>query len=142
MKQLEITFSRRGNIYRFLFFIKIISVGGEKMFVLNVLSQNNIFKATGMTVEQIINTDFEDIDNHIAKRVGHRITEYILDERLASQEQVYSEAERFITMDEVDKELGKHDRRKSRFIRKIFKISSINLYFSSFSVIIILDRCI
>ncbi len=88
------------------------------MFILNAKSQKNIFMATGMTVEQIIDTDFEDIDAHIAKRVGHKITEYILDERLTGRGQVYSEAERFLVMDEVDKELEKHDRRKSAFVRK------------------------
>lgn len=88
------------------------------MFTLNKNSQENIFDATGMTVEQIVDMDFEDIDAHIAKRVGHAITEYIIDDRLASRGQVYSETERFLTMDEVDKELRKHDRRKSAFIRK------------------------
>lgn len=71
-----------------------------------------------MTVQQIIDADFEDIDAYIAKRVGHKITEYILDESLAGRGQVYSEAERFLVIDEVDKELEKHDRRKSAFVRK------------------------
>ncbi|MCD7835201.1 MAG: hypothetical protein LUG83_00780 [Lachnospiraceae bacterium] len=88
------------------------------MYGLNATSRKNIYEATGMTVEQIIDTDFEDIDAHIAKRVGHKIEKYIIDERLASRGQVYSETERFLHMDEVDKGLERHDRRKSAFVRK------------------------
>lgn len=88
------------------------------MYTLGTNSKKNILEATGMTVEQIIDMDFEDIDAHIGKKVGHKITEYIIDDRLASRGQVYSQTERFINMDEVDKGLKKHDRRKSAFVRK------------------------
>lgn len=88
------------------------------MFTLNEKSRKSIYKATGMTVEQIIDMDFEDIDAHIGKQAGHKIKKYIIDDRLASRGQVYSEMERFIHMDEVDKGLRKHDRRKSAFVRK------------------------
>ena len=71
-----------------------------------------------MTVEQIINMDFDEIDAHIGKKIGHKITEYIMDESLVGRGQVYSETKRFIHMDEVDKGLKKHDRRKSTFVRK------------------------
>ena len=88
------------------------------MFTLNQISKRNIFDATGLTVEQIRDMDFEDIDANIAKRVGHPITEYIIDDSLAGRGQVYSDTDRFLTMDEVDKGLGGHDRRKSAFVRK------------------------
>lgn len=88
------------------------------MYTLDVETQNNIFKATGMTVEQIVDTDFDEIDAHIAKKVGHKITEYIMEDSLAGRGQVYSETERFLHMDEVDKGLKRHDRRKSAFVRK------------------------
>lgn len=88
------------------------------MFTLDGKSQENIYKATGMTVEQIIDADFEEIDAHISKRVGHKITDYIMEDSLAGRGQVYSEAERFLNMDEVDKGLKEHDRRKSAFVRK------------------------
>lgn len=71
-----------------------------------------------MTVEQIGDMDFEDIDARIGKKVGHKITEYIIDDALASRGQVYSQTDRFINMDEVDKGLKKHDKRKSAFVRK------------------------
>ena len=73
------------------------------MYTLDAKSRENIFEATGMTVEQIIDMDFDEIDAHIGKKVGHKVRKYIIDERLASRGQVYSEAERFLRMDEVDK---------------------------------------
>lgn len=88
------------------------------MYTLDASSKKNILEATGMTVEQIIDMDFEEIDVRIGKKVGHKITEYIIDDRLATRGQVYSQTERFINMDEVDKGLKKHDRRKSAFVRK------------------------
>lgn len=88
------------------------------MFTFDEESRENILKTTGMTVEQIIDMDFEDIDVYIGKNVGHKITKYILDERLASRGQVYSETERFLSMEEIDKGLRKHDKRKSAFVRK------------------------
>ncbi len=88
------------------------------MYGLNATSRKNIHEVTGMTVEQIVDMDFEDIDACIAKKVGHKIREYIIDERLANRGQVYSETTRFLHMDDVDKGLKKHDRRKSPFIRK------------------------
>lgn len=87
------------------------------MYTLDAKSQENIFEATGMTVEQIIDMDFEDIDDYIGKKVGHKIEKYIIDERFTSRGQVYSETKRFLYMDEVDKGLKKHDRRKSEFIK-------------------------
>jgi hypothetical protein len=88
------------------------------MYTLDAKTRENIFKATGMTVEQIIDTDFDEIDAHIGRKVGHKITEYIMDDSLASRGQIYSETERFLYMDEVDKGLKKYDRRKSAFVRK------------------------
>ena len=88
------------------------------MHTLDAKSRENIYEATGMTVEQIIDMDFEDIDAHIGKKVGHKITEYIIDECLAVRGQPYSETGRFLRMDEVDKGLKKHDRRKSAFVRR------------------------
>ena len=88
------------------------------MYTLDAKSRENIFEATGMTVEQIIDTDFEDIDAHIGKRVGHKINDYIMDEKLASRGHAYFETGRFLHMDEVDKGLKKHDRRKSTFVKK------------------------
>ena len=88
------------------------------MYTLNAKSRENIFKATGMTVEQIIDTDFDEIDAHIGRKVGHKISAYIMDDSLSGRGQVYSETERFLHMDEVDKGLKKHDRRKSSFVRK------------------------
>lgn len=83
------------------------------MYTLNANSKRSIFETTGMTVEQIGNMDFEDIDAHIGKKVGHKIAEYIIDDALASRGQVYSQTDRFINMDEVNKGLKKHNRRKS-----------------------------
>lgn len=88
------------------------------MYTLGKSSKKNILEATGMTVEQIIDMDFEDIDAHIGVKVGHKITEYLIDDSLVTRGQVYSQTERFINMDEVDKGLKKHDRRKSAFVRK------------------------
>lgn len=88
------------------------------MYALNADSKKSIFEATGMTVEQIIDMDFDDIDARIGKKIGHKITGYIIDDALASRGQVYSQIDRFINMDEVDKGLSEHDRRKSAFIRK------------------------
>ncbi|MCM1038818.1 MAG: hypothetical protein NC434_05790 [Ruminococcus sp.] len=88
------------------------------MFTLDAKSRENIFKTTGMTVEQIIDMDFEDIDARIGEKIGHKIKKYIIDESVVSRGQVYSETERFLYMDEVDKGLKKHDGRKSAFVRK------------------------
>ena len=90
------------------------------MFRLNKKSQESVYEATGLTVDQIADMDFDEIDASIAKRVGHVITDYILDDSLASRGQVYSETKRFLRMDEVDKGLEKHDRRKSSFIKTRF----------------------
>lgn len=88
------------------------------MYTLNANSKRNILETTGMTVEQIGDMNFEDIDARIGRKVGHKITEYIIDDALASRGQVYSQTDRFINMDEVDKGLKKHDKRKSAFVRK------------------------
>lgn len=88
------------------------------MYTLDASSKKNILDTVGMTVEQIFDTDFEDIDAHIGKKVGHRITEYITDDNLVGRGQVYSETGRFLNMDETDKGLKEHDRRKSAFVRK------------------------
>lgn len=88
------------------------------MYTLDAKSRQNILEATGMTVEQITDMDFEDIDVHISKKVGHKIKEYVIEERLAGRGQVYSETKRFLHMDEADKGLKKHDRRKSAFVRR------------------------
>jgi hypothetical protein len=90
----------------------------KNMFTLDAKSRKSIFETTGMTVEQIIDTDFEDLDAQIAKKVGHKIKGYIKNESLISRGQVYAEMERFLRMDEVDKGLKKHDGRKSAFVRK------------------------
>lgn len=89
------------------------------MYNLDAKSRENIFEATGMTVEQIIDMDFEDIDAHIEKKIGHKIKKYIIDERLAGRGQVYSETDRFLHMEEADKGLKKHDRRKSPFVKRV-----------------------
>ena len=88
------------------------------MYTLDASSKENILEATGLTVEQITDMDFEEIDAHIGKKVGHKITEYLVSDILATRGQVYSQTKRFINMDEVDKGLKKHDRRKSAFVRK------------------------
>lgn len=103
------------------YYIAMAPVGdwrGRTMYTLDAKSRENIFEATGMTVEQINDMDFEDIDAHIGKKVGHKIKKYIIDESLASRGQVYSDMKRFLYNDEVDKGLKKHDRRKSAFVRK------------------------
>ena len=88
------------------------------MYTLDAKSRENIYESTGMTVEQIIDMDFEDIDAHIGRKMGHKITEYIMEEGLVGRGQVYSATERFLHMSEVDKGLKKHDGRKSAFVRK------------------------
>lgn len=88
------------------------------MYTLDAKSRENIFEATGMTVEQIADMDFGDIDAHIGKKVGHKIKEYSMDGALTGRGQVYSEMRRFLHIDEADKGLKKHDRRKSPFVRK------------------------
>lgn len=90
----------------------------KEMFKLNGKSRRNIYETTGMTVEQIINMDFEDIDKHIGEKVGHKIKDYIRNDILMNRGQVYAETERFLHMNEIDKGLRKHDRRKSAFVRK------------------------
>lgn len=90
----------------------------SKMFTLGAKSRKNIYETTGMTVEQIINSDFDEIDAKIGEKVGHKISDYIRNENLISRGQVYAETGRFLYIDQVDKELGKHDRRKSKFVRK------------------------
>ena len=91
---------------------------GKIMFVLNSKSQDNIYETTGLTVEQIADMDFSDIDASISKKVKHAISDYILDERLLGRGQVYAYKKRFITMEEVDRKLRQNDRRKSPFVRK------------------------
>ena len=88
------------------------------MFTLSAKSCKNIYETTGMTVEQIKNMDFEDIDIRIGKKIGHRIKDYIINDSLISRGQVYAETGRFLHMDIVDKGLKKHDKRKSRIIKK------------------------
>lgn len=88
------------------------------MYALNAKSRQGILETTGMTVEEIIDMDFTDIDEKIAQKVKHKITEYVMDESLVGRGQVYSETRRLIEMQEVDKELRKNDRRKSAFVKK------------------------
>lgn len=90
----------------------------SKMFTLGEKSRENIYETTGMTVEQIMNSDFEEIDAKIGEKVGHKISGYIKNGSLISCGSVYAETGRFLYIDQVDKELGKHDRRKSKFVRK------------------------
>lgn len=49
----------------------------KNMFTLDAKSRKSIFETTGMTVEQIIDTDFEDLDAQIAKKVGHKIKDIL-----------------------------------------------------------------
>lgn len=88
------------------------------MYSLNSKSRQGILEATGMTVEQIKDMDFTEIDEKIAHRAKHKITKYIMDYSLVGRGQVYAETRRLIDIQEVDKELRKNDRRKSAFVRK------------------------
>ena len=85
---------------------------------MNEKSKKYIYETTGLTIEQIKNTDFEDLDVLIGKRNGRKIKGYIINDNLISRGQVYAEKERFLYMDEVDKGLKKHDRRKSAFVKR------------------------
>ena len=97
---------------------KIHLQGDKDMFGLSKRSRQSVLDATGMTVEQIVNSDFDVIDEHIGRKVGHKISEYILDDMRAARGQVYASEKRFLSMDDVDKRLKKNDKRKSRFTRK------------------------
>ena len=81
------------------------------MVTLNEKSRKGIFESTGMNVEQIIDTDFDEIDAIIGKKIGHKITEYMTGDNFIGRGQVYAETGRFLYMDEVDKGLRKNDRR-------------------------------
>ena len=73
---------------------------------------------TGMTVEQIIDSDFEEIDSRIAQKVGHEIKDYLIDDGLSVRGQIYAMEGRLLSMNEMDEGLARHDRRKSPFVRK------------------------
>lgn len=88
------------------------------MYSLNSKSRRGILETTGMTVEQIRDMDFAEIDEKIGHKVKHKITKYVMDESLVGRGQVYAETRRLIDIQEVDKELRKNDRRKSAFVRK------------------------
>lgn len=88
------------------------------MYSLNSKSRQSILETTGMSVEQIRDMDFAEIDEKIGHKVKHKIKKYIMDDSLVGRGQVYAETRRLIDIQEVDKELGKNDRRKSAFVRK------------------------
>ena len=79
---------------------------GEKVFKLNEKSRNNIQKATGMTIEEIIRSDFKDIDKKIESKIGKKL-EYpkMPDKRLLGRGQIYSYFNRFIDMQKINKGL-------------------------------------
>lgn len=89
------------------------------MFSLDEKSKDSISKTTGLTVEQIADMDFDEIDRHLGTRVKHDITDFIMDSRLLGRGQVYSYVDRFIDITETGRVLKRYDRKESGFIRKI-----------------------
>lgn len=85
------------------------------MFFLSDASRTYIQKTTGLSVEQIADMDFEEIDTKISHKLGHEVEGYIQDDALLGRGQMYLAENRFISAIEVEKGLAAHDKRKSAF---------------------------
>lgn len=86
------------------------------MFFLSDESRRSIQDSTGLSVEQIADMDFEEIDTKISHKLGHKVSGYIKDDALLGRGQVYLAENRFISAAEVERGLATHDRRKSAFV--------------------------
>jgi hypothetical protein len=79
-------------------------------------SRRSIQDSTGLSVEQIADMDFEEIDTKISHKLGRKVSGYIKDDALLGRGQVYLAENRFISAAEVERGLATHDRRKSAFV--------------------------
>ena len=86
------------------------------MFFLSDESRRSIQDSTGLSVEQIADMDFEEIDTKISHKLGCKVSGYIKDDALLGRGQVYLAENRFISAAEVERGLATHDRRKSAFV--------------------------
>jgi hypothetical protein len=86
------------------------------MFFLSDESRRSIQDSTGLSVEQIADMDFEEIDTKISHKLGRKVSGYIKDDALLGRGQVYLAENRFISAAEVERGLATHDRRKSAFV--------------------------
>lgn len=86
------------------------------MFFLSDESRRSIQDSTGLSVEQIADMDFEEIDTKISHKLGRKVSGYIKDDALLGRGQVYLAKNRFISAAEVERGLATHDRRKSAFV--------------------------
>ena len=75
---------------------------------LNEASKESIFLATGITYEDLIDMDFEEIDKTISKKIGKKI-QYMKpkDTRLFGRGQVYFTLGRLLNKDKIDKKISK-----------------------------------
>ncbi len=68
---------------------------------LNDKTKSSIFKKTGLSVEEIITMDIEDIDNAIEKRIGKKLTfPNKQDPRLIGRGSVYLSLNRFFSFNQ------------------------------------------
>jgi len=77
------------------------------VFALNMQSKHNIKEVTGLTFEELIGMDFDDIDKAIEQKIGKKLKFMRSgDPRLIMRGQVYHYLGRMADMGDIDKRLG------------------------------------
>ena len=77
---------------------------------LNETSKANIYYKTGMSVDEIINTDFDLLDKKLIKpslKLRNRLSKYSADSRLLGRGQVYSYLKRILSLKKIEKKLDR-----------------------------------
>lgn len=76
------------------------------MYKLNEKTKNNIFKKTGMTVDEIINSDVDVIDSNISRKTKCKLSySTIKNNLLIGRGQPYIYLNRLLKMQTIDKAL-------------------------------------
>lgn len=78
------------------------------MFKLNQKTRASIAKSTGLSFDQILSMDAEEVDSHIEKKIGKKLNpSYRKGSSFVNRGSVYMFLQRLVSRETVDKKLAK-----------------------------------